>query len=114
MKLSEFKEIIIRNYGSEEWERLKNSYEYEVYSCNNEEKQLKIVKRDPYAIKYMNNPTEEVQLEAIKQDDINILNINNPTDKIIEQVMKNMNDDNRFVKGVYLLRYIEKDLEEEK
>lgn len=109
MKLSEFIEIIIRNYGREEWERLKNSYEYEVYSSNNEEKQLKIVKRAPYAIKYMNNPTEEVQIEAIKQDDINILNINNPTDKVIEQVMKNMNDDNRFVKGVYLLRYIEKD-----
>ena len=109
MKLSEFIEIIIRNCGSEEWERLKNSYEYELYSINNEENQLKIVKQNPYAIKFMNNPTEKVQLEAIKQDDINILNINNPTDKVIEWVMKNMNDDNRFIKGVYLLRYIEKD-----
>ena len=108
MKLSEFKEIIITQFGSEEWEKLKNSYEYKVYSSN-EEEQLEILKRNPYAIKFINNPTEKMQLDVIKYDDINILNINNPTDKVLEQVMKNMNSDNRFVKGVYLLRYIEKD-----
>lgn len=109
MKVSEFKEIIIRNYGSKEWENMKNSYEYKIYSSN-EEEQLTIIKQNPYAIKFISNPTEEMQLEAIKQDDINILNINNPTYKVIEQTMKNMNDDNRFVKFVYLLRYIENDL----
>ena len=71
MKLSELKEIIIRQIGSEEWEKLKNSYEYKVYSSN-EEEQLEILKRNPYTIKFINNPTEKMQLDVIKYDDINI------------------------------------------
>lgn len=108
MKLSKFKEKVIELKGNKMWEQIENSIGYKIYIAP-EEEQLEILKRNPYAIKFINNPTEKMQLDVIKYDDINILNINNPTDKVLEQVMKNMNSDNRFVKGVYLLRYIEKD-----
>ena len=108
MKLSEFKEYIIRNCGKELWEQIESSYDYKVYRANKEE-QLELIKRNPFAIRYINNPTEEMQLEAIKDDNYVIKYIDNLREEVIEYAVKT---NNCIVTFKNLLRHIEKDLEE--
>lgn len=107
MKLSEYKEKIISKYGMELWEEIEKSYPYLVYTAP-EEEQLEMIKRNPFAIKFINNSTEEMQIEAIKQYDEALQYINNPTDKLIEETIKEYSDKNSY-KFKYLLRFIEKD-----
>lgn len=107
MKLSEYKEKIITKYGKELWEEIERSYPYLVYNAPKEE-QLEMVKRNPYAIKFINNSTEEMQIEAIKCYDEALQYINNPTDNLIEEAIKEYSDKNSY-KFKYLLRFMEKD-----
>jgi hypothetical protein cdifQCD-7_19572 len=107
MKLSEYKEKIISKYGNELWEEIERSYAYLVYKAP-EEEQLEMVKRNPYAIKFINNSTEEMQIEAIKCYDEALQYINNPTDNLIEEAIKEYSDKNSY-KFKYLLRFMEKD-----
>jgi len=47
-----------------------------------EEEQLKVVKKDVYAIQYIKNPSEEVQLTAVSQNGHAIEFIKNPSEKV--------------------------------
>ena len=54
------------------------------------EAQLKAVKKNGYAIRYISNPSPEVQIEAVKQDGNAIQWISNPSPEVqIEAVKKN-------------------------
>lgn len=105
MKLSEFKEYVIRNCSEDLWEIIEESYDYKVYLSNKEE-QLEMLKQYPYSIIYINNPTEEMQLIAVKYDIKLIKYINNPTEKVLSKIME---DNNSITYFADLLRYIEKD-----
>lgn len=107
MKLSEYKEKIISKYGMKLWEKIENSHDYKVFIAP-EEEQLTYIKRNPFDIKYINNPTEEMQHEAINYDNIIILCINNPTDKTIEHLIENM-DIKRLDIYADFIRFIERD-----
>ena len=57
---------------------------------NNEELQLKVVKKDGDAIQFIKNPSEKVQLEAVKQRGWAIQFIKNPSEKVqLEAVKQN-------------------------
>lgn len=109
MKLSELKETVIAIRGKEEWEYFKETYGYKVYIAT-EEEQLVLIKQNPFAIKFINNPSEKLQLKSVKHEDIDILCsnhcINNPTDEVLKYLIKN-NYSLEMLR--YLLRYIEKD-----
>ena len=111
MKLSEFKEKVIEEYGEEEWKEIENSYVYKIYTAP-EEEQIEAVKQDGCAIEYINNPSEEVQLKAVKQVGDTIRDINNPTDKVIKEAIKNIEIDYAY-NLEYILRFLENDLKEE-
>lgn len=58
----------------------------------NAEDDLKKIKKDPNAIKLVENPTEEMQLEAVKRNGYTIRHIKNPTEKAkIAAVRQNIN-----------------------
>jgi hypothetical protein len=111
MKLSEFKEKVIKEYGEEEWKKIENSYVYEAYSAT-EEEQIEAVKQDGYVIQCINNPSEEMQLIAVKNNGNNITEINNPTDKVIQEAIKKIDINNTY-NLKYMLRHIENDLKQE-
>ena len=57
---------------------------------DNEDLQLKAVKKYGYYIQYIENPSEEVQLEAVKQNGYSIRYIENPSEKLqLEAVKEN-------------------------
>ena len=71
------------------------------------------IRKNPYAIQYIDTPSEEIQLIAVKGDPLAILKINNPTDKVIQEAIKKFDiDDTCNLK--YMLRFIENDLKEDK
>lgn len=49
----------------------------------NENKQLRLIKKNYIHIRNISNPTKKIQLEAIKQDFNAIIHIENPTKKAI-------------------------------
>lgn len=132
MKLSEFKEIIITQFGEKGWKQLKNTYGYEVYIATNNQQNL-LVQNNGTDIRYINNPSEELQLIAIENNLKNFQYIDKPSEKIkIEavnrnpsyiQYIKNPSDEIllKFLEGieyvgemVNFLKYIENDLRGEK
>lgn len=112
MKLSEFKEIILRQFGVKGWEEFKNSSEYLIYNAT-EKKVLEKIKNDNENIRFINNPTEEMQLEVMKRSNpfyyIELINI--PTKKKVLQEAINRADTVHDYK--YILKHIENDLNEE-
>lgn len=134
MKLSEFKNKVIEKFGEGYWKKFTNSEAYKTYIAS-KEKQLELIKNKPFAIDYIKNPSEDLQLEAVKQNGYaieyiknptekvqleavreiitSIRYIKNPTDKVIEEVVKKIINNEE---GIYLfiLKYIENDLKEDK
>ena len=134
MKLSEFKNKVIEKFGEGYWKKFTNSEAYKTYIAS-KEKQLELIKNKPFAIDYIKNPSEDLQLEAVKQNGYaieyiknptekvqleavreiitSIRYIKNPTDKVIEEVVKKIINNEE---GIYLfiLKYIENDLREDK
>ena len=134
MKLSEFKNKVIEKFGEGYWKKFTNSEAYKTYIAS-KEKQLELIKKKPFAIDYIKNPSEDLQLEAVKQNGYaieyiknptekvqleavreiitSIRYIKNPTDKVIEEVVKKIINNEE---GIYLfiLKYIENDLREDK
>ena len=91
MKLSEFKEKVIEEYGEEEWKEIENSYVYKIYTAP-EEEQIEAVKQDGIYIQYIHNPSKELQLEAVKENGNALVYINNPSEEVqIEAVKENGN-----------------------
>ena len=88
MKLSDLKEIVLELYGKKGWQNLKNLEEYKRYIAT-EEEQVEGVKRNPYFIKYLNNPSKKVIEEAIKEYPFVIEDIYNPSEAIQLEVVKN-------------------------
>ena len=58
MKLSEFKENIIKQFGEKGWKQLEKTEEYLVYSSNEKQQNLS-VQLSGTQIKYIDNPSEE-------------------------------------------------------
>ena len=54
-----------------------------------EEKIIQKIKKDPFYIQYIENPTEETQLESVKQNGSDIVFIKNPTEKVIRTAILN-------------------------
>ena len=65
MKLSKFKEIIIRNYGSEEWERVENTDGFNIYNSSKKE-QINEIEKDGGRLLYVGKPTDELIEMAIE------------------------------------------------
>ena len=111
MKLSEFKEIILRKFGEKGWEELKNSSEYLTYNAT-EKKVLEKIKNDNENIRFINNPTEEMQLEVMKRSNpfyyIQLINI--PTKKVLQEAINRADTIHDYK---YILKHIENDLNEE-
>lgn len=82
MKLSEFREIIIKLKGKILWERIEKTEEFKIYILDDKEKQLKKIKLNAHFIKYIKNPSEEMQLEVVKQDGEAIQYIKNPSEEV--------------------------------
>lgn len=131
MKLSEFKENIIKQFGEKGWKQLEKTEEYLVYSSNekqqnlsvklsgtqikyidnpSEELQLEAIKNNVRNLQYIDNPTKKVQLEAVKRNPLYIQYINNPSEKILLKALEELES---IGDVVYLLKYIENDLKEE-
>lgn len=111
MKLSEFKEIILRKFGEKGWEEFKNSSEYLTYNAS-EKKVLEKIKNDNENIRFINNPTEEMQLEVMKRSNpfyyIELINI--PTKKVLQEAINRVDTVHDYK---YILKHIENDLKEE-
>lgn len=111
MKLSEFKEIILRKFGEKGWEEFKSSSEYLTYNAT-EKKVLEKIKNDNNNIIYINNPTEEIQLEVMKRSNpfyyIQLINI--PTKKVLQEAINRVDTIHDYK---YILKHIENDLNEE-
>ena len=110
MKLSEFKEIILRNFGEKGWEEFKNSTEYLTYIAT-EKKVLEKIKNNNDDIRYINNPTEEMQLEVMKRSNpfYFIQLINKPTEKVLQEAINRADTIEDYK---YILKHIENDLDE--
>ena len=110
MKLSEFKEIILRKFGEKGWEEFKKSTEYLTYNAP-EKEVLEKIKNKNDDIRYINNPTEEMQLEVMKRSNpfYYIQLINKPTKKVLQEAINRADiiDDYKYV-----LKHIENDLKE--
>nr|DAU92540.1 MAG TPA: hypothetical protein [Caudoviricetes sp.] len=110
MKLSEFKEIILRKFGEKGWEEFKNSSEYLTYNAT-EKKVLEKIKNDNENIRFINNPTEEMQLEVMKRSNpfyyIQLINI--PTKKVLQEAINRADTIHDYK---YILKHIENDLNE--
>ena len=114
MKLSEFKQLVIELRGEKEWKKVENSNTYKIYKAS-EKEQLDAIRKersDISDIGSINNPSEEVQLESIKKGPWNVMFIKNPTDKVIAEVLKSDIHIRTLIKDI--LRHIEDDLKEEK
>lgn len=109
MKLSELKEIILKQFGEKGWEELKRTIAYGIYNSS-EEEQLKAIKRSFSNFNYINNPTEEMQLEAIKARHYLIDYMCNPSDKVLRKVIERVEN---VYDVVSLFKHIENDLNEE-
>ncbi len=111
MKLSEFKEIILRKFGEKGWEEFKNSTEYLTYNAT-EKKVLEKIKNNNENIRYINNPTEEMQLEVMKRSNpfyyIQLINI--PSKKVLQEAINRADTVHDYK---YILKHIENDLNEE-
>lgn len=110
MKLSEFKEIILRKFGEKGWEEFKNSTEYLTYNAT-EKKVLEKIKNNNENIRYINNPTEEMQLEVMKRSNpfYYIQLINKPTKKVLQEAINRADTIHDYK---YVLKHIENDLKE--
>lgn len=110
MKLSEFKEIVLRKFGEKGWEEFKNSSEYLTYNAT-EKKVLEKIKNDNENIRFINNPTEEMQLEVMKRSNpfyyIQLINI--PTKKVLQEAINRADTIHDYK---YILKHIENDLNE--
>lgn len=91
MKLSEFKKEVIKEFGERGWNKLKETFAYKVYIAP-EEEQLEMIKKDPFDIKFINNPSEEIQLEAIKTYWNTIDEIYNPSKKTLMKILKEVGE----------------------
>lgn len=109
MKLSKAKETILKQFGERGWKKLKESYEYQVYTAP-EEEQLRLVQTQVGRIENINNPTEDMQLEAVEENPYLIKYINNPTDKVITKAIESVDNISDVAD---LLRHLENDLNEE-
>lgn len=109
MKLSELKEIILKQFGEKGWEELKRTISYGIYNSS-EEEQLKAIKRSFSNFNYIKNPTEEMQLEAIKARHYLIDYMCNPSDKVLRKVIERVEN---VYDVVSLFKHIENDLNEE-
>ena len=65
-----------------------NSLPNELQQWYDPEYCLSKVKQDPYAIRFIHNPSIEIQLEAIKQDPNSIQYIHNPSENVQLQAIK--------------------------
>lgn len=54
-----------------------------------EKKNIKMVEQDPFAIKYIDNPSEKVQLTVIEQKPHNIIYIKNPSERVQLAAVRN-------------------------
>lgn len=110
MKLSEFKEIILKKFGEKGWEEFKNSTEYLTYNAT-EKKVLEKIKNNNENIRYINNPTEEMQLEVMKRSNpfYFIQLINKPTEKVLQEAINRADTIEDYK---YILKHIENDLKE--
>ena len=134
MKISELKKKIIEKFGEGYWKKFTNSEAYKTYTASKEKQleliknnpfaidyinnpsedlQLEVIKQNGYAIEYINNPTEKVQLEAVREIITSIRYINNPTDKVIQELIEKIDIDNTC-NFKYILRFLENDLKEER
>ena len=110
MKLSEFKQMVIELRGKKDWEKVENSNTYKIYKAS-EKEQLDMIREersDMSEIGSINNPSEEVQLESIKKGPWNVMFIKNPTDKVIVEVLKSNTHIRTLIKDI--LRHIEDDI----
>ena len=96
MKLSKYKEIIINKFGKKEWERCKNTYQYSIYSSN-EEEQKRAVQIDGLNIQYIHNPSEEIQLLAVKNDGFSLEYIDNPSEKVKIKAIENISFSIKYI-----------------
>ena len=110
MKLSEFKEIILRKFGEKGWEEFKKSTEYLTYNAP-EKEVLEKIKNKNDDIRYINNPTEEMQLEVMKRSNpfYYIQLINKPTEKVLQEAINRADTIEDYK---YILKHIENDLKE--
>lgn len=78
------------------------------YNSLSEEDQLKLIKKDYWLIKYINNPTEAVQLASIKILGYIIEVIKNPTEVTQIEAVKNLDyyDD---IEDIFVNKYIKSD-----
>lgn len=104
MKLSEFKEKVIKLKGQEVWDYIVGTEAYKIYTAP-EEEQLKAVQQDEYNIIYIDNPSEEMKLEALKNSGNIIQYINNPTEEMQLKAVKS---------NGYAIQYINNPTEEMK
>lgn len=129
MKISELKDIIIKEFGEEEWQSFKETIMYKVYNLPEKER-IKELRWYGEFIKYINNPTKREQKTAIKQNWRSIRYIENPSEELqllalsithysllymhnlSERVIKEAVNGNSFNKAS-VLKYIENDLKEE-
>ena len=113
MKLSEFKQMVIELRGKKDWEKVENSNTYKIYKAS-EKEQLDAIREknsDISDIGSINNPSEELQLEAVKKEPWNIMFIKNPTDKVIAEVLNSDIHIRTLIKDI--LRNIEDDINKE-
>ena len=96
MKLSEFKKRVKEEFGSEKWEKIENSYAYNVYTAT-EEEQIEAVQNNGLMLEYINNPSEKVQLKAVKDYGYAIQYIDNPSEKVQLEAVRQ--------KKIYYCRY---------
>ena len=96
MKLSEFKDYIIKQFGEKEWWKYESTYGYSIYSAT-EEEQLDIVNSDEIDIKYINNPSEKLQLLAVRLNGYTIQHINNPSEKVQLEAIKKAQNSIKYI-----------------
>jgi len=68
-----------------------------------EEEQIKIIRKNPFNIKHINNPTKEVQLVAVNQDGYTIHYINDPYEEVQLAAI------NQHVSSIHYIKYPSKD-----
>nr|DAX76986.1 MAG TPA: protein of unknown function (DUF4116) [Caudoviricetes sp.] len=81
MKISELKDIIIKEFGEEEWQSFKEKRMYKIYNLPAKER-IKELRWYGGLIAYINKPTKKEQKVAIMNNWRNFQFIDNPSDEI--------------------------------
>ena len=81
MKISELKNIIIKEFGEEEWKSFKEKIMYKIYNLPAKER-IKELRWYGGLIAYINKPTKKEQKVAIMNNWRNFQYIDNPSDEI--------------------------------